>query len=1217
MLHVWYSSRLERLVEALDSNLQDRRDPVAGVFESPCIVVPNSNVQTYLQFQLARARGICAGLDFCFWRTFEAERLLGGPDGARLVDRTALQALLAGHFAASPPGRLPGPVRRYLGRSEGEDAGAGPDAPGELPGASGNGPGEVADDRERRTFQLAAHVARLFDQYQLSRPRMIEAWERGEAFLGSQADPAIGSLADAEAWQRALWADAVAGRRTRGGERLVLPWQVPGEVASARAKGVAGGARVHLFGFSYVSRTHLDTLAVLARDAEVHVYMMYPSTDDPAQGGAGDDLIVRMWGHPGRTHLKLMAALPGCTLHPLPLAAVAGGSGDGGGGGPAGTLLARLQQDIVQGGAADSPAPAFRFDPEHDSSLRIFACPSIAREVEVIAGEIWTLVERGARDADRLRFHEIAVIVADTANLESYQAHIESVFQSLHRIPVSLTDSRPVSSSQVLDAIERLLALPEGHATRPEMMGFLTHPAVLARHEDVDPDRWVQWVNDTGILYGASREDQRDLYLSRDLYNWEQGLRRLALGVYMTDRRSGDDAPVRIGGEAYLPRAIASAEVESLGRLTWLVRSLIADVNAIRRTRASLSEWSVRLKELVSRYVGTRTADDETLLARSMVAIDRLAEADLTGAPMSWVQACGFARDALARLSGDRGPFLAGGVVVSSFLPMRPIPCRAVFIAGLGEGRFPARPTADPLDVTRAHREPGDVEPTDRDRYVFLETLVSARETLRLSYVSRDGHTGEELGASSLVKELCYLARSRYLDDDQFRGHLIQEHPLRRWDPWYFEQRAASGPASGPAPAPALAPASLAVSPEAHLEAHVRWRLRASTPPPAAAELASRERAHRALRAVPGDAARTLRLAPLPERPPAPERDRIVVSTYHLRRFLENPVEGWAASQLGLVEDDFEDVLAVEDEPFEVETLVRIGLLGRVIEELVQGGDPSTWERRLDAAYASRVEVEELAGGFPTGLFRDAPRDHDLAVLRGWCGAMRTLLPAPGAAGGAAALRTLRGGTGTERTAATEALPPVELVVVGRTTPRRMLRVQVVGHTRLLMPRLDGCIILSHRERLGPAAFLPGLIDYLLLRVAGRAPSGPWTIHAVAADGSGKTESRSVEMTRESAEAYMESVLADLVFDAHEYYLPLEAVLSFLADPGASLQREVEHHAEGRARRAPRFGAVPDAHRYPPPDEAVAIAIALRRIRPLFPWVAAGGTDAAAPGDGP
>ena len=100
---------------------------------------------------------------------------------------------------------------------------------------------------------------------------------------------------------------------------------------------------------------------------------------------------------------------------------------------------------------------------------------------------------------------------------------------------------------------------------------------------------------------------------------------------------------------------------------------------------------------------------------------------------------------ALRGLGGARGQYLAQGVTVTSFVPMRAIPFRVVFVVGLGQGNFPAGERRSELDLRAARRQLGDVTPREQDLYMFLETLLSARDRLVLSYVARDELTGAPL----------------------------------------------------------------------------------------------------------------------------------------------------------------------------------------------------------------------------------------------------------------------------------------------------------------------------------------------------------------------------------------------------------------------------------------------------------------------------------------
>ena len=104
---------------------------------------------------------------------------------------------------------------------------------------------------------------------------------------------------------------------------------------------------------------------------------------------------------------------------------------------------------------------------------------------------------------------------------------------------------------------------------------------------------------------------------------------------------------------------------------------------------------------------------------------------------------------------GHRGR-AAEGVTIATFAPLRALPFRVVFMLGLDERVFPSAAGFDRLDLRGAAPapQPGDVTPREQDEYVFLETLLSARERLTLSYVARDAETGERKDPSSTLLAL-------------------------------------------------------------------------------------------------------------------------------------------------------------------------------------------------------------------------------------------------------------------------------------------------------------------------------------------------------------------------------------------------------------------------------------------------------------------------------
>src|SRR5437588_6967645 len=176
MLHVWYSNQLENLVRRLIDNLREETPGFPGsAFAKRSLVIPNANIQTYLQFAIARTTGIAANLEFLFLEKFLAGLVPADVVEVRPLDRTVLQNLILG--ALDEPSRSPpGPLSQYLADL-------------------------IEDARDLRRFHLAAELARLFESYSFSRTELLQDWLCGQDHI--QDEP----FAATEQWQRPLWCE--------------------------------------------------------------------------------------------------------------------------------------------------------------------------------------------------------------------------------------------------------------------------------------------------------------------------------------------------------------------------------------------------------------------------------------------------------------------------------------------------------------------------------------------------------------------------------------------------------------------------------------------------------------------------------------------------------------------------------------------------------------------------------------------------------------------------------------------------------------------------------------------------------------------------------------------------------------------------------------------------------------------------------------------------
>ncbi|MDP8999906.1 MAG: exodeoxyribonuclease V subunit gamma, partial [Myxococcota bacterium] len=966
MIRLVYSNRTEELLTELATRVRAQQ-AASGPLVPVRIVAPNSSVEEYVRLGIARECGVAANLHTMQIAGFATDTIAQSSEAcvadARAFEAMALTLLLDESFVAQAD---LSPVGTYL---------AG---------------GQSKDGVHVRRVQLAACVGKLFEEYTNSRAAMLAHWSQGTTLDGRYAE--------AERWQRRMWLAMVGDSGLARARELVPMYEAI--AALPQTVGCFGGGAVHVFGFAHFARAFHDLFARVAGAGDVFIYSLSPCEGFWEDFDRRDPSLLRLWARPGREHVRALNA-------------VAGFDHDDRFVEPGATLLAQLQRDLLRREPArENLESSFAF--EHDESIIFIEHASIRREMEAVASEIWRLLE----DDATLRFDDVAVLLPD-ADAPAYLAHLTAVFRESHDIPHQLVNVPVGSPGHVSEAIDLLLSLPSGRFTRQELLGLAVHPAVVASLDDVDPGRWLEWCDALGIVHGADRADHEDTYIERDILNWDQGLRRLALGAFMEGDASGERRPFELEEEGYVPYEVAVSERRDASALGLLVRSLVADARFVQRADLRMKEWAALLCALVRTYVAPTTDAEAEPLARCLRRLHGIGDVDIGDQRVPYSVACELARARLAGLERRRG---AEGVFVTRLASMGALPFRVVFACGMGEGRFPSTDAPDPLDLRWAQRIEGDVTGRERDKYAFLEVLLGTRDRLYLSHVSRDPLTGDTLLASSVVQELFHTLERGYLRDPTV---LRRHHSLRRWDPSYFPDLFSRGEVSR------LGTMRL---PEAQAEART-LALRRSME--ATGDRVDRE----AVEARAGSdgawaaLAEHLRIERLEEVTPH-SATRMVIPMYALTKFLDFPLQGWARFRIGLDEFEEEDALAREDEPFETdirdETLLLRGVL---FATNARDG--------VEQAYDAVVRDRELRGSGPSGVFAQGERVQHLHTLENWKEQLETLrIPLE-------TIEVHRFGRAGEHANADHAHPPliVEVELADTAGVTRIERVEIGGRT--------------------------------------------------------------------------------------------------------------------------------------------------------------------------
>ncbi len=1194
MIRLHYANRLESLIAPLAGAIaaQQRALPLKPV----TIVVPNRVMEHYLEHRIAEAIGIAANLQFPFLRRFLNEVIERADPKIRVLEVEELELTLFESLRAALRDR-PGDFQAAASYVEKDQ------------------PAEV--EKELRTFRLARQLARLFREYSITRQPMLRRWTRS---IESSGEPP----SETERWQRRLWESIFDSDGFLRRDLKVPDSEFNGAVLPDAFDAVATGDLkaelppvVHVFGLAYAGPAYLRILSKIGNLTDLHLYAFNPclefwedvehlsgldreswsrrhskvgsdldqSTDPFKLETAGDTPALRLWARPGREYIRMLNEVTECDFdahftHRNPAETV--------------SLLGSLQEDILHRSPERVPGES---NLPNDGSIKFLACTGIAREAEIVANEIWSMLEDASRGRDPLRFHQIAVIVPD-AQYPDYLPHLESAFTRLHQLPMNIVNRGSRSVASVWEAIELLLRLPLGRFSRDEMLHLLNHPAIRGEDAEVETEQAGRWCEELGIFFGTDANDLANTYIPPDSYHWDQGIRRLALGVFM-ETETDQEARFYSGPGAieYLPCATTQDEIPAVATFTSIARRLLFDAAQIRSRRLTLTQWSQLLSDLVMTHIQVDDPAEERIRDRSIEAIESIANAELKSAPVSYQIAHELVTARLAEMESQLARFTEQGIVVGPLSALRAIPFQAIFLLGLNEAHFPERDRRDPMDLRLLHRRAGDVTPTERDRYLFLETLLAASRRVCMSYIARDAKTGDRLDPASVVKELQFIIRG-YVGDRTIDS-LTVEHPLSRYDSSYFPDL--------------KSPESLAVGKLVSYDSEARQGA-------AIAALRRDLAVHCQGMPLPGrdepiyeqlkDEARepmgrALKMARIPLSPDARTgvAGEISLPVSALRKFLECPLQGAAQYALGIFEDDSDGLEQWQDEPIAQSILNRTTLLRDAFRRAQ--GDRDLLARE----YVKAFRISQLTGKAPTGPFAQAAYQIDLKSLESWV-AQATAA----GCGDLAHWREITMGRGDQFTDADRLVDELSITVPmpARGDATRLRVVKIHGSLGFLSAAGNAALrlVLRNDSKARAKDYLGPFVSAIVLAAAGALTDKEFRAIVVGA-GKGKPfhDPRPLRCpSQPEARDYLSNLLGDLLFGKNHYFLPIEAV--------GKVAKEMEQGGKENLQDlvyairdnefgpcSSDYGPIRNARRFEPPSDDLLKTIMRRRfdlIRSIF-----------------
>ena len=733
------SNSLTHLAENLTENLKNQEQKV---FRPYYIITQTEGMNNWLKYNIAKRLGIAANFKFLKPNDLinQLYYLLGGTFSTTLSQENLTWLLFKILGEKEFISNYPAIANYYIGSHS---------------------------DKDIKRLALAEKMADLYDQYQIYRPKMMEEWNKNPIDDATKKD-----------WQQYLWIKAKQVSQDSLPDKTTIGNYILGELKGGKELTFLTSKMpaIYIFGLSIITEFHLEILQELGKHIHVIFHLLNPAPSEywfedktekqlAAWKRKGLDISLN---NTGNTLLTSWGKLMQSTFNQLfSNDELMNSYNETGNIEPAtDTLLHKIQNDIFNNKSEERNE--ITNEDIRDNSITINACYTIAREVEVLYNYLVYLMDQG----EELSPRDIVVMVTD---INAYAPYIKAIFDnSPYSFPITIADESYADTDTITNALSSILEMDPENFKAEEVLQILDASFIKKRFGIKDLSLIRKIVNEANIRFGIEGKSEDDTkYVS-----WQYGLKRIMFGICMS---GGDEYTIE--DDSIFPiDSLEGSDSLELIRFSHFISVLMDSINE-RKTKRTLSGWVEYTEKVLENLIcepGDDIDEDHTLLIEYLETLNNTNE--LFDEKISYEV---FKSSFLKSLSSSfqSGTFSKGGITFCSLIPMRSIPFKVVAMLGLGFDKFPRKEIASSFNLMEKDKRKTDRNVKENDKHLFLETLLSAKEYLYISYIGHKPQDNTELPPSAVVDELIdYIETDFKKDTHKFP---VTNHPLHSFSEKY------------------------------------------------------------------------------------------------------------------------------------------------------------------------------------------------------------------------------------------------------------------------------------------------------------------------------------------------------------------------------------------------------------------------------------------------
>ena len=727
-ISLFRSDRIEILVQKLADLMQ--KNPQKNIFVPTEILIASDGMKHFINLSLAKELGVASNIHYSkvhsfFWRIlYESNKNQIKPFRYCYTPEILQWQILNVFQSDKMPETVKKAISFYL------------------------------KSHDIAAYGLSQTLAKLFEQYMIYRPDWIRAWSKNKL---------IATLGDDEIWQKDLWL------------AIQESWDAPNRVellddllTKLKNKKLSFRLpeRVFVFAAGALAPLYLQLFNALSQHTHIHLLVLAPSCaywGDSRQGDPDANPLLASLGGQSRDFFDLLNEINFDEDDEyFTIDEMADNT----------SLLHRVQYAIrhyqpLENIEKTSP----------DNSIVLHSAYSPVRELHAVKDAILYFLEEN----QEYTLDDIAVL---SPNIEHYAPFIEAVFgvnaADGIALPYSLADTAISTGSAYLQAWGALLAVFDSRFEVETVWALLENQAIL-RHADLNLSDLgvIQQVLENAHICFAWDSSERQAYgggQNEDLFSWSQALNRICAGLMLPEN-------------ATYWQGIAPLNVDiSLLPLLSKFVALIEKIHYFRtkwQQKATVSQWAAYLHAIHDELLADES-DDASHFLQAVNDWQEQCEMAQLNEPVPNSVIATHLRHLFA--TPTQKNFLRGGISFGSLIPLRSLPFAFLGLLGMDANSFPRPNVKLPFDLMKIKPKKGDRSRRDDDRYLFLESVISARHTLYLSFVGKDIHSNSLLAPSELIWELGdTLTALSNLSKEYWDEYTVQ-HPLQAFSHRYFDE---------------------------------------------------------------------------------------------------------------------------------------------------------------------------------------------------------------------------------------------------------------------------------------------------------------------------------------------------------------------------------------------------------------------------------------------